>query len=602
MLFVSVAATLVAAVLTGMYRGDASHTGTYRTTVPGHYFAGLQWRYQSAGAVRSSPVVANGVLYVGSSDGYVYAIDAQSGTLRWRFNAGSAVTSSPALDERSLIFESHDGVVHAIDRITGTPRWSVRTGKELPLPWGHESGDFWSASPTLALGRVYIGSGDGYLYALDAATGKQIWKTPTGGRIRSAPAVTDDTAYIGSFDGNLYAFNARTGALRWKFATEGAHLRSGDFGYDRRSIESSPAVHGSEVFFGSKDGALYAVDARTGTLRWRKPANVYWYLSAPAVDRDLVFSGNSDGRFVQAVDAATGRTAWQFNTGINVFASPTVANGLVYAGAWDGKLYALDEASGRRLWAFDTFGRRIFSSVAVSQNRVYFGADDGGIYALNTSPQQTFDKAVFYDPQLSGYTTVKNAKDVRDFLVARGYGELDAQSVKGYLASHATSRQRSVVVFAMDVLPTQLTEGGAQSAFRRYLNAGGKVVWIGAPPLLFGGKPIAQVQIADLDRTRPHDLIGVSYERGTFDPMTAFVTHDGQAWGLAGSWLSAWPADPESVTSVLARDEQGLAACWVRNYGGPPGTGFVQIPLIASPQGVAWNLFSIDVAAQYFPE
>jgi hypothetical protein len=237
----------------------------------------------------------------------------------------------------------------------------------------------------------------------------------------------------------------------------------------------------------------------------------------------------------------------------------------------------------------------------VYRNRVYFGADDGGVYALNTSPQAGLDKAVFYDPLLSGYSTVKNAKDLFDFLTARGYRTLTVQNIDAYLLDRIKSRQRSVVVFAMDVLPEPLTQGGTQSILRRYLAAGGKVVWTGAPPLLFGGKPLADVQIADLDRGRARRLLDVSYERGNFDPMTAFVTPAGQQWGLSGAWLSEWSADPESVTSVLARDEQGLAACWVRNYGGPPGTGFVQIPLIASPQGAAWNLFSIDVVAQYFP-
>jgi hypothetical protein len=315
-----------------------------------------------------------------------------------------------------------------------------------------------------------------------------------------------------------------------------------------------------------------------------------------------VFSGNSDGRFVQALDAASGRVVWQFNTDINVFASPAVANGVVYTGAWDGKVYALDEASGRQLWSFATSGRRIFSSASVSGSRIFFGADDGGIYAVNTSTRASLDKAVFYDSQLAPYTTVAEAKDVFDFLSARGYRAIDAQRLAGYLNERIHDRRRSVVVFAMDVLPSQLGQGAAQSIFRRYLDSGGKVVWIGSPPLLLGGKPLKQVQITDLDRGRAHALLDVSYERGNFDPMTAFVTSDGQEWGLAGSWLSAWPADPESVTSILARDEQGLAACWVRNYGGPPGSGFVQIPLIASPQGAAWNLFSIDVAAQYFPQ
>ncbi len=584
---------LLGASAPAMYRGDAAHGAVYAGT-PGSYYAGVRWRYQTAGAVRSSPALYDGNVYVGSSDGHLYALRAMTGALLWRFDAKSAVTSSPAVDGANVYFQAQNNTIYAIARRDGSLRWSHRTGSDVPLAWGYESGDYWTASPSLANGVLYAGSGDGYVYALQPQSGRVLWKAKTGGRIRSAPAIADGTAYVGSYDGKLYAFDTKNGSLRWRFSTQGASLNSAEYGYDRRSIQSSPSVGDGAVYFGAKDGSLYAVEQRTGALRWRRTGNVYWYMSAPAFDRHIVFTGNSDGRFIQALDTRTGAIVWQFNAGINVFASPSIAAGVVYTGAWDGQFHALDERTGKELWSFSTLGRRIFSSAAMAGDSTYFGADDGGIYAVRSSATRALARAVFYDASLDGYNTVPQSQALRDFLHARGYQTLDAASLRAFLSRHLHDPGGSVVVSAMDAIPQGID-------IRPYLRAGGKIVWVGNPPTLWSGKPLAKRSLSDLNRTLPRKLIGVSFERGNFDPMTAFVTAEGQRWGLSGSWLSNWSADPQSVSTVLARDEQGLAAAWVRSYGGPPGTGFVQIPMLVSPQNYPLNLFAIAIAAEHLP-
>ena len=77
-------------------------------------------------------------------------------------------------------------------------------------------------------------------------------------------------------DGKLYKAGAADGVLRWAFATDGAALESGAFGYDRRTIQSSPSVGDGIAYVGSRDGTLYAVDAQRGTLRWRFDNSVFW--------------------------------------------------------------------------------------------------------------------------------------------------------------------------------------------------------------------------------------------------------------------------------------------------------------------------------------
>jgi outer membrane protein assembly factor BamB len=125
----------------------------------------LKWKYATGYFVRSSPAVSGGVVYIGSDDGKVYALNSSTGALKWNYATGDIIRSSPAV-----------------------------------------SG-----------GVVYIGSFDSNVYALDADTGALKWNYVTGGWVESSPAVSDGVVYVGSYDKNIYALDARTGALKWNY-------------------------------------------------------------------------------------------------------------------------------------------------------------------------------------------------------------------------------------------------------------------------------------------------------------------------------------------------------------------------------------------------
>ena len=583
------------------FRGGADHLGVYAEPTSAHNYAGLQWRFQTLGAVRSSPAVDNGTLYAGSSDHFLYALDATSGALRWKFDAGSAISSSPAIDGGIVYFQNYDNVVYGLDAATGAVRWKVATGANVAMPWGYESGDFWMSSPTIAGERILVGGGDTYLYALDRATGTIAWKAKTGGRIRSTAAVSGDTAYVGSDDGCLYAFNLADGVQKFAFKTAGADLDSGKFGYDRRSIRSSPAVSGGAVFFGARDGSIYAIDATTGTQRWHVSADVYWYLSSPAIDRGLAITGNSDARFIQAIATGSGKVAWALNTDINVFASPSVAGGVAYTGDWNGILHATDVSSGKDLWTFRSSGQRIFSSAAIDGKRVYFGSDDGAIYALNLTGRPALQRAVYYDDRYTDRAFLSAPKTMRDYFSKRRYEVLDASALATFMKARIADRVPSVVVFAIDDLPPEITGAGG-GIFKQYLLHGGKVVWVGVPAGLWPFDVKAgDRELSGLSRANARALLGVGFEGGNFDPLTIRASGAGAKWGLLGSWLGAWAADPQTVTETLGEDEEHEAGAFVRNYGGPEGTGYVQIPLAMSADLVPLNLTAIQTAAEYFP-
>lgn len=576
-----------------MFRGGPAHDGRY-APLAGGALAGLQWRFMTEGDVVSTPVVAGSLVYVGSGDGRLYALDRTSGALRWSYDAGSAIASSPAVGEGAVYVSARDGSFHAVDAGSGARRWRVTTGRDAPWPWGHESGDIYLSSPAYVDGAVVVGAGDGNVYALDARTGRVRWRAATGGRVRSSPAVADGRVYVGSADGRLRAFDLATGAHLWSFDTEGVHLESAKFGFDRRTVQSSPAVQANTVFVGARDGFLYAVSADSGRERWRFDHKVSWVNSSPAVDDGVVYAGSSDGQFVQAVDATTGRELWRTKVGLT-WASPALAGDLLLTADGQGFVDALDRKSGAILWRFRT-GSQVFSSPVPDGDLVFVGSTDGGVYALRATAGPAIDRVVFFDSSYLRSAWVEQPALLARYFTNRGYRAVDAAGLGAFLRERAADGRPSVVVFAIDHLPPSARDSVPErSALRRYLDGGGKVVWPGVPPLLFA-RDSATGSPGGLDRVNwpaASRLVGVPLDDAMFDLRGVRATDEGRRWGLPARWRGAWGIAPAGSITVLGRDEFGLAVSWVRRYGGPPGTGFVRVP--------ADDPMAVYMAAEYRP-
>src|SRR6202022_1800565 len=151
-------------------------------------FSKVKWQFHTAGQVLSSPAIFDGVLYVGSSDHFLYALDATTGNLKWKFKSQGRITSSPAVSSGLVYFVSFDSHLYAVDASTGQLRWKFQTAGERRFAAKHLHGaepaaetmpdpfDFFLSSPVLWNGEVYFGSGDTNVYALDAASGSLKWK------------------------------------------------------------------------------------------------------------------------------------------------------------------------------------------------------------------------------------------------------------------------------------------------------------------------------------------------------------------------------------------------------------------------------------------
>ncbi len=202
------------------------------------------------------------------------------------------------------------------------------------------------------------------------------WNFPVSGGVVSDLLVDRESVYFGAADGFLYSLNADTGKQNWKFET-------------RQSLVSRPTVVGGRLFVTGADDTIFALDAGTGKLLWtykrRSPqTTVVNAVSSPLVDGNEVMAGMSDG-FIVAVSLEEGGLKWERKLQIStkftdVDADPVLVGETIYQPSYDGALYAMKRGGGNTIWRFDAGGAR---KVTAEDQTLYLPSSDGTVYALS---------------------------------------------------------------------------------------------------------------------------------------------------------------------------------------------------------------------------
>ena len=330
------------------------------------------------------------------------------------------------------------------------------------------------------------------------------------------------------------------------------------------------------MYVGSRDGHMYAVDQAAGELEWRADHRVSWAMSSPAIVDGVLYSGTSDGTFVHALDVTSGDELWRFIARGYTWSSPAVAGDGVYIGDGGGNLWALDRATGAVRWRYRTRGP-VLSSPAVADGVVYFRSDDGSVYALHGEGQHPH-LAVFWDGALRERTLHASHDVVKAYFAEQGYAVLDAEALREFLIARIDDGESSAVVFAMDLVPrTVASEPSDTVLLRRYLDGGGKVVWLGLPPMVLTRDSVTG-RVTAISRDASTSLLGVDHSSMNFDSYGATATDAGRDWGVPSWWVGSYAIDASDGLQPLGLDENGRLAAWVKSYGGPRGTGWVSLP------------------------
>jgi len=373
-----------------MFRGDAIHAGV--STAPSQplkgqiawSFEAMRWElYQSlenmdGGNVwPTTPAVVDSRIYLCAGP-FFYALD-QAGKQIYRKQLGGRSLASPAVVGGIAYLPTEEGLLYALNAQDGRILWTCAIGGSSWLKQ-LDNWDVYHSSPAVSGGLVYVGSGDGRIYAIDAISGKQKWHFQTGHVVRATPAVAQGRVFCGSFDGKVYALDAASGRKLWE-------LNTTTKGMPWHSVQGSCAVVDDVVYVGSRSGFLYAIEAATGQLRWQESHEGSWVPSSPAVRDGQAYVGQSDGNQIVSVDAK-GKRLWVHKTPSETFASPTLAGEVLYVGCNDnynlkgkGSLCALDIKTGKALWTLE-LPSSVWSSPVVAGDTVYVCDANGKLFAV----------------------------------------------------------------------------------------------------------------------------------------------------------------------------------------------------------------------------
>jgi outer membrane protein assembly factor BamB/predicted MPP superfamily phosphohydrolase len=242
------------------------------------------WRHETQRPIVASPRVTDGIVYIGSSEGKFRALEANTGRLVWQFERlGGFVETKPLTYDGKVIFGAWDQYLYALDAKTGKLAWKWR---------GDRSGTLLSPAacwPVAAKGKVFIVAPDRRMTAIDAKSGRQIWRTGNY-MVRESIGISEDQSrfYIRAMQDSFYALStsSRQHETVWEQKT--------DFGYD---INSAMLVEkGGVVFYGTKNGLVYALDAKTGSVKWEHKVGVGVVNTVVPLSPTRVVTTDFDGR------------------------------------------------------------------------------------------------------------------------------------------------------------------------------------------------------------------------------------------------------------------------------------------------------------------
>jgi outer membrane protein assembly factor BamB len=338
-----------------VFRGNPLQTGVAPAALPDQLE--VRWRFKTKDSIEGTAAIANHVVYVGSFDEHLYALDLGAGTLKWKYKAGLIKTSVGVRGD-TVYAGNADGVVHAVNAADGTKRWSYDTQTEI------------TSGISFAGENILFGSGDETLYCL-SRDGKERWKFKVpGGPVMGTPAVVDGRTFAAGCDSTLHVLNTADGK-----EVAGTVDLGGQVG-------ATVAVAGNELYVGTMSNEVLAVDWKKGEVLWRFEAaqRPQAFFASPAVRDQLVVAASRDKR-VHALERKTGKEVWSFATDKKVDSSPVIAGDRVYVGSFDGSLYVLDLRQGKPLQKLE-LGSPITASGAVADNCLVIGASDGTLFCL----------------------------------------------------------------------------------------------------------------------------------------------------------------------------------------------------------------------------
>lgn len=343
------------------------------------------WRGDLKATTWSSPLVADGKVYIANQDGDINVFKHGKQAELLATNAmNENVTSTAVAANGVLYIVGHKHLYAIADPQKAKADWPMFRGNpqltgvakstlpaKLELRWKFEAPAEVESSAAIADGIVYVGCHDGFLYALDLATGATKWNYKATESIRSSPCVVGDNIFFGDSNGVFHAVNIRDGSGKWTLSTDG------------EIISSANHVDG-RLLFGSYDGYLYCVTAGDGKLIWKTETEGRIHGTPGVVgDRILVAGCDEDLHVFQLSDGTSAGTVYM---GSFSGASAAIGGARVFVGTFNSEVLSIDWKKKSIVWTYKHPQRNFpfYASAAVTDKFVVIGGRDKFVHALDT--------------------------------------------------------------------------------------------------------------------------------------------------------------------------------------------------------------------------
>lgn len=353
-----------------MFQYDQYNTGHQDTTISSNNTVEREWSYSTEDAVAASPIIDNGVLYVGDRSGNIYALDASSGEAVWQSKIGSKIVRSGAVTSNAILFGNEDNQLRSVSKDTGNVLWTQDLGRT-------------ALGITAINGTAYVGrSGYGKMYAVDVTTGDINWEYEARGGIQSniaaAPAVTENKVVFGSANSYIVALNRSDGSRIWTYDSGEDGTLSSSSGNSR--IGGAPSIHNNTVYAANNLGSVMSISLSDGSENWKYNASAA-VSTSPCIDGDNVYVGDNDG-IVYALDTTSGDAQWTFDSNESIGRSSVVSTKYnVFFGNLGGEMHSLTSSNGTPNWNYQLGGK--ISPLVISGNRIFATSSDQTITSFS---------------------------------------------------------------------------------------------------------------------------------------------------------------------------------------------------------------------------
>jgi len=348
------------------------------------------WSFEVGDRIYSNPLVDDDIVYFGSNDNYLYAVDINSGNELWSYQTAFNVQSGSAIQDSIVYFESGNNC-YALNKLTGDEVWVFESndpdGAELIDTW-----DYHHSTPFIDDTIVYFCCGNGRVYGFDYLNGDLITEFTTldSSAIRSVPTVNNGILYFGDYNGIIYAFDINVQDTIWTYKTYNNQPYP-TFG----QLNSEFIVYDSLLVFGSRNHRLQVINAFTGDFIWDYTSpDGGWISGDPLVYNDTLYIGGSDNHKMFAFNVYTGELYWTYEFLYNNFSKPMIcgnnlvfSTGNAYANSGtnygQGYLYAIDRNNGL-IKNFSLIGGNLFTSPVFNDGYLLICSDDKHLYAIDS--------------------------------------------------------------------------------------------------------------------------------------------------------------------------------------------------------------------------